>query len=70
MIIKGMQTLSSSELAISGNHIASIELPNTVDLEYTEMLALWHVFIVQYCMYLNSCEKNYSELLQYYNVRY
>ena len=40
MIIKGMQTLSSSELAISRNHIASIELPNTVDLEYTEMLAL------------------------------
>ena len=40
MIIKGMQTLSSSELAISRNHITCIELPNTVDLEYTEMLAL------------------------------
>jgi len=67
MIIKGMQTLSSSELAISRNHIACIELPCTVDLEYTEMLALC---IVQYCMYLDSCEKKYSELLQYYNVRY
>ena len=40
MIIKGMQTLSSSELAISRNHIACIELPNTVDLEYTESLPL------------------------------